>query len=693
MKKKVVIYLAALANDKFGISPATIPLECGFIKAYAMDQFPDDLEIEIFRTFRDLWDAIKIKKPDIVGCAWYGWNLWLTVNAFNYIKQRYPEVITVVGGANVPDAPGDILRDLKQFPSIEMIIPNEGEISFVNLLKVFLSGGRKTVFQTPIDGVYYLNETKDGLVNGAPVPTPKNIDIFPSPYLKGYLDKFLPSDLMPIMQTTRGCPFHCTFCVAAKDAWNKVRAFDLERVKEEIRYIDKRARNRTLRLTDENFGIIKRDLDLARFIAEYRAKTRYPAGLRVYTHKDINDRVKEMSIILKDLIPLNVSFQSMSPSVLDNIKRKNIGVDNFKSLVNWAHQQGLVVTTEIIFGLPGETYQSFMEGINRLVDFRLDSVGGGALMMLKEAPLSKESVVKEYGYRTMYGVAESGFTEYEDFRSIEIESWAVESKFFSYDEYIKYRLFAIFYGIFMFRGFFKELIYACDNRGVKIVDIVEEFLNNPGDYPYFTQRIQRLRANLEKSLYQTPQAVEEDFARKAEEATKFGKHYDHMAAYELTDVMYGEMLHPDNRGQTADEVIKSCLKVFDRTGRGSKKEFLQELEFCKQMLKAIIAPFWEEPKEVVEIESPYDLVTWFKNDYSGALTEYQLPSPGKFKFRINSHDQYVHFHKEYKEVPFHRQSKLFFETVKNNNIRRFLVASDAANPTENSFVLTAGSSD
>ncbi|MDP2860714.1 MAG: hypothetical protein Q8N98_03280, partial [bacterium] len=58
-----------------------------------------------------------------------------------------------------------------------------------------------------IEGVFYLSREKQGDITGSAAPLAQDINIFPSPYLNGHLDKFLDSDLMPILQTARGCPF------------------------------------------------------------------------------------------------------------------------------------------------------------------------------------------------------------------------------------------------------------------------------------------------------------------------------------------------------------------------------------------------------------------------------------------------------------------------------------------------------
>jgi radical SAM superfamily enzyme YgiQ (UPF0313 family) len=445
MARKLIVYLADLANTKFGYSPATVPLAIGFLKAYATSQLSNEVDIQLFRTFESLNKAIAIKKPDIIGCSWYAWNRHLTINALTSIKSKFPEIITVVGGANAPEKAEGCLRDLKEFSCIDMIIPGEGEIPLVNLLKVYLQGGKESVFKTAMDGIFYLSKSNE-LVTGNPVPLAEDLEIYPSPYLTGYLDEFLEnSDLMPILQTSRGCPYNCTFCASGMSDRKKVRGFALDRLRAEIDYLEVHAKNRAFRLSDDNFGLLPRDVKLARYIAIKAEETGYPHAIRLYTAKKTTESVKEIILLLKKFIPFNISFQTLTEHVLKNVKRKNINLDYLRQTIEWSHRHNINVTTELIFGLPGETFESFLKTIDNVTDLRLDSASAGFLCIYKEIELGQPESIKKYGYKIKYGIAERGCTKVGDFESIEIDEYAVQNNFYTFDEYIDIKLFTYLY--------------------------------------------------------------------------------------------------------------------------------------------------------------------------------------------------------------------------------------------------------
>lgn len=673
MRKKVTIYLANLANTKFGCSPATVPLEIGYIKSYALSQLPGEIDIQLYRTFESLYKAIQTKEPDIIGCAWYAWNQSLTTNALTYIKSKFPNIITVVGGANVPDEKERCLKDFREYPCIDIMIPNEGEIPFVSLLKVFIQGGREVVFKTAIDGVFYLSDSQEQVVTGKSVPLTEDINIFPSPYLNGCLDGFLESGRLPIIQTSRGCPYRCTYCVSGKDSLNRVRCFNVERVKAEINYIETNSKSRMLRFTDENLGFVPRDLEIIRFIADKRVKTGYPAALSMYTDKHVNDRIKEIVRLLRDLIPMNVSIQSLTPSVLKNINRKNISIDRIREVVNWAHAHGINATTEIIFGLPGETYESFMEVINKLVELRLDSVAFGTLLMLKETEINTPKSINEYGYKSLYVVAERGYTKIDQFENIEIESWAVENNFFSFEEFVKINLFNMIYSLFMLFGYFKEVVFIWENRGLKVTDVISEVIDNPANYPFFSQHIEKLRKCIVDNLFKTKAEVRENFIKQFSENKQY---ISLMNQYILSFILVGEMIHPSNQEKMINEVVRASIVEFDKCGKGSKTEFLEEMQFARVLVQNIIIPFWETPQDIITLSSPYDLIAWQNKNYLGKLHEFILSNPIEYQFKIHSLSPYRRFVLENLEEPFSIQSERFFREFRSSNIRRFIVSNE-----------------
>ena len=113
-----------------------------------------------------------------------------------------------------------------------------------------------------------------------------------------------------MMQTNRGCPFHCTFCADGKDEVNQVNSFSTERVKEELDYIvkHKHENTRNLIFSDLNFGMYPRDQETAKYLYDMQLKHNYPDFLYLSTGKNQKEKVIKAIELLKDTMPLWLSL-------------------------------------------------------------------------------------------------------------------------------------------------------------------------------------------------------------------------------------------------------------------------------------------------------------------------------------------------------------------------------------------------
>ena len=99
------------------------------------------------------------------------------------------------------------------------------------------------------------------------------MDRIPSPYLKGYLDKFLEdSRLSPLLESNRGCPFTCTFCVDGTNSRSKVYHKSVSRFSQELEYVATRYKGIILTIADLNFGMYARDIEISSSIARIKEK-------------------------------------------------------------------------------------------------------------------------------------------------------------------------------------------------------------------------------------------------------------------------------------------------------------------------------------------------------------------------------------------------------------------------------------
>ncbi len=360
MKKKLYFFQV---NFSYGKS-AHIPYAAGQLCAYAFEdkEVNESFSLEDIYFLRESIDAAleRIKEPSVVAFSTYIWNCNYNKTLAEKIKEKYPGCVIVFGGHHVP--PGG--KMLEECPYIDYLLHGEGEIIFRRLLRA-IAGYDEYV---SIPGLSM--RTDDGIItNPEMISSECN---FPSPYLKGYFDKIIREnphkDFMALIETSRGCPNSCAYCDWS-NMKSKIRKFPLERIYGEIDWMAKN-KIKGLGSADSNFGMFSRDIDITKKITEARLTAGYPQGFQTSYAKNSNKTVFEIGAMLEKSRMnkgITLSFQSMSDEVLKNIGRQNISIDYYSELMNMYNEAGISTYTELILGLPGETYESLTDGIDKLL--------------------------------------------------------------------------------------------------------------------------------------------------------------------------------------------------------------------------------------------------------------------------------------------------------------------------------------
>ncbi|MBO5290111.1 MAG: radical SAM protein, partial [Clostridia bacterium] len=194
---------------------------------------------------------------------------------------------------------------------------------------------------------------------------------YPSPYLEGTFDEILKDDIVfsALFETNRGCPNSCSFC-----DWgslkSKVRLFPMERVFAEIDWFVEH-KIEFVFCTDGNFCLFNRDEEIADYIVHCKNTYGYPKMFRVCFTKNKFDFVFDIGTkFFKNGLDKaqTLSFQSMNEQVLKNVGRKNISTEKFRELMLKYNEINISTFSELILGLPGETYETFCEGVNILIE-------------------------------------------------------------------------------------------------------------------------------------------------------------------------------------------------------------------------------------------------------------------------------------------------------------------------------------
>lgn len=450
------IFLGDLTHfTPIGYGTETMPYAIACIKSWVhhYSTHGSDLSIRLFKHPQRFIDAYLAERPAIVGLSNYMWNLDLAYSIATAIKARSPETLIVFGGPNYPL--GDLARErwFRDHPAVDIHISGEGEQAFTQLVDAFLdSGDIDALKRAALPGCHALVD--DALVRSADVGARvTELDQIPSPYLAGYLDDFLEEvALTPLLESNRGCPFSCTFCVDGISARTKVYWKSADRFERELEYIARRYKGKVLDLADVNFGMFKQDLHISEAIARVREQTGYPAYLHVATGKNQKDRVLECAEILKGSLRVSASVQSLDSEVLKNIKRQNIAAGQLLQVAKQFNASDANTYSEVILGLPGDTKEKHITTVLQLADADMKLISMFTLMMLDGTELTTDESRTKWGSQTRFRVVPRCFGIYdfggEQLLSAEPEEVAVASSSMSFDDYLECREFALTMGLF-----------------------------------------------------------------------------------------------------------------------------------------------------------------------------------------------------------------------------------------------------
>lgn len=404
--KKRVYFIQASAVYGESVKSAYLPYAVGCVAAYAFADERIRREYELGRfifTREPIESAVaSLESPFFVGFSSYVWNMEYNRLFAKRLKEVYPDVTVAFGGHNVkPDG-----SDLDVIPEADIIMHGEGEETVKSLLLTLADGG-------DLAAVNNISFRNDGAVVTTEFQASPELGDYPSPYLEGYFDDIIQhSGITPSMiwETNRGCPNRCAFCDwgALK---SRVRMFPDERIKAEIDWMVKN-KIEFVYCADANFGLFPRDLAIADMIIESKQKYGYPKVFKTNYTKNKDDVVFEISSkLMRNRIGKSptLSFQSLSPEVLKNIGRSNMELEHFKNLMTRYNEAGVRVYSELILGLPGETYDSFVDGICTLLECNQHTAIG-----IYPCELLPNSLLgtKEYRERFAIRTVDTSFTQY-----------------------------------------------------------------------------------------------------------------------------------------------------------------------------------------------------------------------------------------------------------------------------------------
>lgn len=632
---RLKIYLADLTHTGVGIATEAFPLNIGLIASYAKKRFGMEVDVCLFKYPEELSEAIRIETPHILGCSNYAWNSNLGYHFLSMAKSLHPEVITVFGGTNYPFDSKNQKKFLQQRPALDLHIFYEGEIAFASLVEKRLSvSSSREVFDGPISGCQFLNKETEDLISGPPVERLKELDLIPSPYVTGILDKFFDGKLSPLLETARGCPFTCNFCNAGDRYFNKVNLFSDAYVRGEFEYVAKKASRvgaYHMTLCDNNFGMIPRDAGTAELVAQIKQKHGWPRTVTAWTGKNSKQRVIDATKLLGETLQISMSVQSMDPAVLVNIKRSNIRLEDYQAITHALNQQGRPQVAEIIVPLPGETFETHRKAVRDLLDTEVASVITHTLQLLHGTPYKDdEEYVRRYGYQAKYRIVPLDFGIYDGNPTFDTEAVSVVSRDFSLEDYLNSRRLLLLIDLCYNSNLFAALKKYIRSHNKKYSEWIDFLFDRLSQFP---AEVSEIFKSFETETLSELWNSEEELM----------EHYSNPENYErlVRGDAGGNVLFRHKvlmMWQASDKwvnAIFSISQIFLEKGESDNiSQIRQEMEALKKFILISMADSFEfrlERQWLCESFS-VDILAWLRSESGKKMTEFYSADPIKFKF-------------------------------------------------------------
>ena len=641
--KPLKIYLGDLTYTTVTLATEAFPLNVGFIASYCKKLFGDAVEITLFKYIEDIDKAVNESPPDILGLSNYCWSHSVSYEIFKMCKKSNPNVITVWGGPNFPiDFPSQ-KKFMKQYPEVDVYVPTEGETGFSNIVSLILKlasleNASETIQKNPIEGC--ISRDDNGEIHYS-IPTIRisSLNEIPSPYQNGMMDKFFDGKLTPMLQTNRGCPFHCTFCTDGRDETNKVYHFSIERVQSDIEYIAEHTPKNThsLHISDLNFGMYPRDLEICESLAKIQQKFNYPKYIKCTTGKNQKDKIINAIKKLNNSLRVTMSVQSLDPDVLHNIRRDNISVDHMLALYPALKEANLQTTSEVILGLPGETFENHIQTLRDLVKARMDEIVVHTCMLLDGSEMGLPEERKKWEMKTKFRVLQRDFAELSNGKKvIEYEEVVVGSKTMTFEEYIELRVLAFIIFVTNQGIVFDAIQKLLREQEIDVFELYYGMLTSRNESSENTQNvIEQFKNDTIDELWDSPKELLENFQKDSEYKKLLDGEAGTNVIYHYKAVVISELM-----GDWTEHVIKSAHKLIQNSNNYNEdleKQFESVANYCRGLSHNVLGQ--DRLETIPQYDFEYNIPTWLSPKNNLKLNNFKLEKKLKVSFEIDD-EQY-----------------------------------------------------
>ena len=342
------------------------------LREYTINQPKDEI-------LKDIYSS----GADVVCFSCYIWNISFVRELIRDLVKILPKTAFWAGG---PEVSYDAEKFLTEMPEMTGVMVGEGEKTFHDLLEFYIDGKDSL---EEISGIAY--RTGDKIIHNG---WRELMDLSAIPFVYEHLEKF--ENRIIYYESSRGCPFSCSYCLSSID--KKLRFRDLELVKKELQFfLDHRVPQ--VKFVDRTFNCKhEHAMTIWKYILEH------DNGVTNFHFEISADLLREeemelMSQMRPGLIQLEIGVQSTNPETIRAIHR-NMDLKKLEHCVNRVHSfRNIHQHLDLIAGLPYEDYDTFHQSFNDVYQMKPDQLQLGFLKVLKGSLMQKEAEVYGIVYK------------------------------------------------------------------------------------------------------------------------------------------------------------------------------------------------------------------------------------------------------------------------------------------------------
>lgn len=342
------------------------------LREYTINQPKDEI-------LKDIYSS----GADVVCFSCYIWNISFVRELIRDLVKILPKTAFWAGG---PEVSYDAEKFLTEMPEITGVMVGEGEKTFHDLLEFYIDGKDSL---EEISGIAY--RTGDKIIHNG---WRELMDLSAIPFVYEHLEKF--ENRIIYYESSRGCPFSCSYCLSSID--KKLRFRDLELVKKELQFfLDHRVPQ--VKFVDRTFNCKhEHAMTIWKYILEH------DNGVTNFHFEISADLLREeemelMSQMRPGLIQLEIGVQSTNPETIRAIHR-HMDLKKLEHCVNRVHSfRNIHQHLDLIAGLPYEDYDTFHQSFNDVYQMKPDQLQLGFLKVLKGSLMQKEAEVYGIVYK------------------------------------------------------------------------------------------------------------------------------------------------------------------------------------------------------------------------------------------------------------------------------------------------------